>query len=152
MANLCFWVGILNKLKKEDLKIEGLSSIDFQNKSNDGIIKFINLLKNNNVKTENVLWQNQLLTKKELDENYNHVKDFDTSKINNGYDCSSCDPFILLITQLFKFEIEHKYCSNTISYKFEKNTKNTEDPKNPLNHSMRSDSKLVFYSNKSHFW
>ena len=132
MANLCFWNGILSKLNDEDFKFANF----YFNKTKDSrVIFFIEQLKSKNTKTNRIQWQNTLLSKKELDENFEHVQNFNIKSINKGYDCSSCDPFLLLITEIFQIEIIHQYCGNIITYK-------SDNPRK----------KVLFYSNRGHFW
>ena len=132
MANLCFWNGILCKLNDEDYKFANF----YFNKTKDNrAISLIEQLKSKNLKTNKIQWQNTLLSKKELEENFEHVQNFNIKSINKGYDCSSCDPFLLLITEIFQLEIIHQYCGNNISYKADKPRK-----------------KILFYSNRGHFW
>tara|TARA_B100000401_G_C52803978_1_gene720140 strand:- start:98 stop:391 length:294 start_codon:yes stop_codon:yes gene_type:complete len=88
----CFWDGILNTLTNDDFE------------------KF-------NKKTRNVIWNNEKFSKKQLDENFTHIKDFDYKSIRNGYDCSTYDPFLILICELFKVNINHDYIGNMIKYK-----------------------------------
>ncbi len=78
--------------------------------------EFINKLKANNMKTINIQWNGQLLRIKELFENFEHIKDFDVSKIRNGYDCSTADPFLFLVCQIFDVNIEHDYNGTKIKY------------------------------------
>ena len=127
-TNLCFWIGLLSKL----------NNIDFQyalkqNKSN--VDTFINLLQDNNLITNSVKWQNTYLTNSELKENYSHIQNFNKNTINRGYDCSSCDPFLLLITQLFHIELVHQYCGHSIIY-------TVSNPRKTLH----------YFSNTHHFW
>ena len=37
--------------------------------------------------------------------------------INSGYLCSVCDPFLILICELFELEIEHLYMGNVMKYR-----------------------------------
>lgn len=131
MANLCFWNGILSKLNDEDYKFANFNFIQSTNKINF----FIEQLISKNTRTNKIQWQNSLLSKKEINENFEHVQNFNKSSINNGYDCSTCDPFLLLITELFQLEIVHQYCGNNILYK-------ADNPRK----------KILFYSNRGHFW
>jgi hypothetical protein len=126
--NLCFWVGLLNKLSNDDFQYAFN-----QNKPN--IDSFINLLIDNNKYTKNIKWQNQSLSNNELKENYQHIHDFNKNTINKGYYCSSCDPFLLLITQLFNIELIHQYCGNSIIY-------TSNNPRKKLN----------YFANSHHFW
>ena len=131
MANLCFWNGILSKLNDEDYKFANFNFIQSTNKINF----FIEQLILKNTRTNKIQWQNSLLSKKEINENFEHVQNFNKSSINNGYDCSTFDPFLLLITELFQLEIVHLYCGNNILYK-------ADNPRK----------KILFYSNRGHFW
>ncbi len=131
MANLCFWNGILSKLNDEDYKFANFNFIKSTNKINF----FIEQLILKNTRTNKIQWQNSLLSKKEINENFEHVQNFNKSSVNNGYDCSTFDPFLLLITELFQLEIVHQYCGNNILYK-------ADNPRK----------KILFYSNRGHFW
>ena len=126
--NLCFWSGLLSKLTNEDFQYAFK-----QNKSNIDV--FINLLIDNNKYTENIKWQNHYLTSNELKENFNHIQHFDKSTIYRGYDCSSCDPFLLLITYLFQITLIHNYCGHSITYQ-------TKLPRKTI----------TYYANTHHFW
>jgi len=123
----CFWDGILKKLNNEDFKL-----LEYNNTNN---INFIQFLKKNNKKCTNVIWQNEKLSEKLLDENYKMVSEFNENNINSGYDCSSCDPFIILICELFKLDINHNYNNTKIEYK--------------INNARRL---IEYKSNQSHFY
>ena len=105
----CFWEGILSSLDNHDLKLINIST-------KPPILQFINTLKNKNTKTNHILWNNNQITSKQLIENFTHVKDFSTSNINNGYLCSTFEPFLFLIAQLFSIDIIHNYNGNIIKY------------------------------------
>lgn len=121
----CFWKGTMDGLCKKQVTIVTPE-------------KFITFLKEYNVKTYDVLWNDQKLSEKELIENQLRVKELDIKSIWNGYDCSSCDPFLLLISQVFKVHINHDFNGTKIKYT------NITIPKDsqPLN----------FKSNRGHFW
>ena len=61
---------------------------------------FIEFLKNKNNKNNNVTWNNEKLTKKQIEENYEHIRDFEIKSIHKGYDCSVCD-YMQLYVQLY---------------------------------------------------
>ena len=125
----CFWNGILSSLSIDDFKYIGL--VDKPN-----IQEFIHLLKNKNTKTLNTTWNNESLSNKQIEENMTHIQEFNINNINNGYYCSSCEPFLLLITQLFLIDINHNYNGHIIKYR--------------INETPR---KLVKYrSDTGHFW
>ena len=120
----CFWDGILNALKYQytDKNFKNI----FTKKKKANPKNLILFLKKNNCNTDNVLWCNQPLTEKEKEENYKFIASYSIEKINNGHLCSSCDPFILLICELFEIDIEHLYLENEIIYK---NINNDNDKK-----------------------
>ena len=123
----CFWDGILHHLKKKDF--QRVFEIDKPNNKN-----FVQLLKSNLTKTKNIKWNNQTLTDKQLEENYEHIKNFKVNSISKGYLCSTCDPFLLLVCKLFQVNINHNYCRNMMRYQI-------ENPVRTLN----------FKSNSGHF-
>ncbi len=141
MANLCFWNGLLSRIDKEDFCF--LSNKFNIEATKSDVESFINLLKNINQKIRiddkkntNVEWQNISLTKTQLNENFDHIKNFDITKITDGYWCSTCDPFLILICKIFEVDIEHNYCNIKINY----------------SNANNSRKKLIFNSNRNHFW
>ena len=123
----CFWDGILHHLKEEDFQRV------FQiSKPNNKI--FVKLLKDNLRKTKNIKWNGESLTDQQLKENFAHIKDFDENSIQGGYLCSTCDPFLFLVSELFNVNINHNYCGYLMKYT------NTQPIKT-----------LNFKSNRGHF-
>ena len=76
------------------------------------------------------------MTEKEKEENMTHINDYNSSTIQNGYLCSICDPFLLLITEIFCIEIIHHYNNNIIYYK----------------HTEIVNYTITIYSNNNHMW
>ena len=113
----CFWDAILNKIKIDDFNKLNYSG-------NPGPKEFADLLKKQNRITENVLWNSQLLTKQQCKENYEHIQNYQSSQVNQGYDCSICDPFLILICELLNININHTYLGNKIDYTNKKNVFN----------------------------
>lgn len=122
----CFWDGILKRLNENDFKKYKVP------KPNN--IQFVLFLKKNNCKTSRVKWNNESLTKKQLEENFTHVKDFDSNSIRHGYLCSTFEPFLFLTSQLFQVNIHHNFCGHVMKYTY--------------NNDERV---LKFHSNRSHF-
>ena len=104
----CFWDHILQSLNQEDLKILNTQ------KNN---ISLIQSLKEKNILCENVLWQGTLMHKKLLEENFDAIKEYNKDNINSGHDCSTCDPFLCLISELLKIDIDHLYQNSLIQYR-----------------------------------
>ena len=116
----CFWDGIRSKL----------------NISTDNVT-LIRELKNKNQKIKEIYWNSNTepLTDKQAEENYEHINSFNEHAINDGYDCSCCDPFLILISYLYNINIEHNYNGVVINY---------------INHNHSN--KINFYSDRGHFW
>ena len=124
----CFWQGLINSLDTKDF-----IKVGYKNKPNE--IKYVELLKLNNKLCENVTWQSTILTKQFLQESFEAIKNLNISSIRNGYLCSTCDPFLILVSEIFKVNINHNYNNIIINYTI-KNSRKT----------------LNFKSNKSHFF
>ena len=124
----CFWDSILSSLDNDDFK-----NIGYNNKPiREDFIK--------NIKTKNklvsTLWQGTELTGQEKKEHFEAIKEYDIKKIYNGHLTSTCDSFLLLISDILHINIEHHYISNFISY--------SVNDKKPLK-------TLKFKSNRGHF-
>jgi len=124
----CFWDGIIRDLTQEDLQLLN-SDKNINNKD------FILLLKKNNKICNNVKWQEENLNEQLLKENYEMVKNFNENNINQGYDCSSCDPIMILLSELFNITIHHNFNGNNIKYTH-----------------MESRKIINYKSNRSHFY
>lgn len=124
----CFWDGIIQALEHSDYKTIGCNTM--LNKQ-----QLIDILKTKNIKIENVMWNGNKISEKEKVEHYDAVKNYDKTKISRGHLCSSCDSFLLLISELFEVNIKHLYLNVEMDYKNEKAKKT-----------------LKFASNRGHFW
>ena len=116
----CFWDALRSKLN--------ISS---------NIENFIIDLKNRNNKNKNILWNNTEFTDKQIEENYSHINDFNEKNVYNGYDCSICDPFLILICDLYNISIHHNYMGYNMIYENKQNVSGTI---------------LYFQSDSGHFW
>ena len=133
----CFWNSIISKLTNEDFYL--LTG----NKSKLNPQDFVNLLKKKNTICENILVNDKILSKISLEEQFEWIKDYNTSGISNGHLTGTCDPFLILISDLFKVDIHHHYSGSLKGYKFH----SIITYKNPL--SIKT---LYFQSNPSHFY
>ena len=121
----CFWDSILASINQEDLQLFGEKKMNKQ--------QFIQKLKDKN-KVSDTLWQNQPLRNQEKKEHFEAIKEYNISGIRNGHLTSICDSFLLLICDLLKINIEHRFLNNVIKYNIP-NARKT----------------LRFKSNKGHF-
>jgi hypothetical protein len=126
----CFWEGITSKLSNQLLG----ETCKTRNYS-----KFITYLQQNSreiLKAETLVsWNGEKLTEQYLSEQEEHIKSYNISKIGDGHDCSICDPFLILISVLFRVNIIHNYNNHVIGY-IRQNAKTT----------------LSCSSNIGHFW
>ena len=104
----CFFDSITASLNIDELRF-----LNCKRYSLDVIIK----LKSLNRLTPNVTWQNTMLTNQLQKENYEHIKNYKEDTYRNGYYTSSCDPFLLLLSELFRWNIIFYYCNNIINIK-----------------------------------
>jgi len=93
----CVWDGIIKKLT---LKMSALDLYQF-------------VLYNNTI-VNNILWNGNELSHKQKIENYDRIKEI--KNIQNGYDCSTCDPLLIFIAWKYEIDIIHYYNGVTIYY------------------------------------
>lgn len=115
----CVWDGLIKKLKIKNMDAYQFSSY---------VVK-------NNKYTLNILWNDTELTENQREENFQRIKKI--KKIKNGYDCSSCDPLLLLICELYEVNMLHNFNGTQITY-----TNVKCQRKNPIHVT----------SNSKHFW
>ena len=113
----CFWDGILNGLQKTDLNL-----YDISNKNKEAFITFLKS-KNSHELFKKVRWNGFLLKEQEIKEHIEMIKNYNIKGIYNGHLTSTCDGFLLLITSLFKLNINHRYLSCLIRYKYDGNSR-----------------------------
>jgi hypothetical protein len=123
----CYWDSIISSLTKEDYALIGLNHKPRRE-------KFIEKLKEKN-KLISSLWQGNKLNKKEQEEHKEAIECYNIKGIYNGHLTSICDSFLLLICDLMKLSIEHKFLNNNIKY-------------SSLEPSRKT---LYFKSNRGHF-
>lgn len=127
----CFWDAIVSSLNQEDFNLFEEKNFTINRKS------VINFLKSKNTKCNNVLWQDHKLRKQELTEHVESVDCYNINSIGGGHLTSTCDSFLLLICQLFKININHKYCNTMITYKHSENVRRTINFKSNRGHFSR---------------
>ena len=107
----CFWDSLTQALTNEELKVLEIKR---------NTLELIKIIKIVNKLTPNVLWQGKSLSPKEMKENHEHVKNYDSKTYNQGYMTSSADPFLILFAELFGWNITFNYNHNRINIKHKK--------------------------------
>ena len=128
----CFWNGLLARLSVNEINRALCVNYSYKPEPKE----FAILLKFRAVLATDVIC-GERLSQKALDENLESVLNYNVDTIYNGYDCSTCDPFLLLVCQLFVIDIYHNYNGSFVKYV---NTKN-------INGKILSVS-----SDKGHLW
>lgn len=118
----CFWDGTLKALGKES--------------SPDHIRLFIRFLKHHNKKTPNIMWNDETLSSLQQEENMKAISLIDEMAIHHGYDCSTCDPVLFLVCELFNISVHHDYNGKMIKY----------------TNKLYPTKVVRAFSNQSHFW
>ena len=90
----CFWQAVTRKIAA--LKNHDPSTV-------------IRALQSVNCLTKDVRWDQEVLSAKLLEENFEWVKEYNPLQYSNGHDTSICDPFLLLICQVYCVNLVHVY-------------------------------------------
>jgi len=123
----CFWTGLIKAITPQ--------LITTVLKCNPSPQYFINALKQHNHMNYHVNWQDSPISQQQKEEIFIHIQEYDVSKIYDGYFCSCCDPFIILISHVFQININHTFNGYLIKYTI-------DNPKGTIN----------IFSNMGHFW
>ena len=100
--------------------IKSLTNEDFQKINLENPVSaytFMKAIKENNTHTVNVRVQNRALSEKELNENFQRINEINLNKLNNGYLCSSHEPLLNLVCQLFEVDINMNFNGSKIQYR-----------------------------------
>ena len=60
-----------------------------------------------------------------VEENVEAIKEYDVNQVQNGYYCSTCDPFLFLLADYLNINIEHNYDGNKMIYMQKNNSRYT---------------------------
>lgn len=110
----CFWEGNLQALRRKEAY---LSKHNIFIPSNMNAQHFANWVQDYSIPTYGVMCNGQILTDKQITENLEWVKSYNVKDVYQGYYCSTFDPFLFLIAQLFRVSIEHNYNGAIINYR-----------------------------------
>ncbi len=106
----CVWKGLIKKL---NLHYKPLT--------------LYNLIKKNNIKTHNVHHNGLKPSEQQLEENYNRIEKLNHDEVLDGYYCSSFDPLLFLVCELYRVTIMHKYNNVMCIYEYKKSEIDEED-------------------------
>lgn len=126
----CFWKGINKEL------------VRVCNESSRSPKELAILLKRLNTDPRSVIVQGLGLSRQQREEHQQAINLYDPKDVFGGYLCSTCDPFLSLICQVFVCDIEHVYMGTRVQYVHTCRQKS----------HMESKKKLRFRSNRGHFW
>ncbi len=128
----CFWDGIISKLG------HALNSAGY--KMSSAIPSFINALQRvvTEVPKVDVDWNGQPISQKHWEECIEWIVDYNVDKISSGHDCSTCDPFLILLCQMLHCNITHNYHGYSVNYTYSGN--------------VRCNLLITFNSDAGHFW
>lgn len=121
MAGSCVWIALIKALKL------GRTTTPAQ---------LLAYVKAHNRLTPDITWNGEALSKQQMKENREAIKVLNTSCLKLGYDCSTADPLLFLVAQLYNTSIEHRYLTCRIRY---------------INRRFPA-KWLKFRSNQGHFW
>lgn len=93
----CVWISLIKNLKVKHTKPG----------------KLLQFIRSNNTLTKDITCNGQVLSDQIMNENYTAISNL--SHVNY-YDCSSCDPLLLLVCQLYNTSITHDYNGHQIVY------------------------------------
>jgi hypothetical protein len=115
----CFWTGLLQGYKLTW-----------------SITELLTFLYDKAIETKCVTWNGIKPTIQQLQENLEAIQPIKELRVNEGYLCSTFDPVLMLMCELFGGIIEHNYMSNLIIYK----------------NICKDGPHVRFESSSSHFW
>ena len=83
---------------------------------------------------EDILWQGRVISGQEREEHFESIKDYGC-RTGSGHLTSSCDSFLLFITDMCHINIEHRGAYGVSNYI------------NP-----KASRKIILHSNRGHMW
>lgn len=106
----CFWDGL-------SAAIYEIFPASIKNRGKFTNQDLLNFLKKHNQPTRNITVNGAPLTTQQMRENFTAIKNLSTDTIPTGYWCSTCDPVLILLSQLLNINIEHTYLGVKILYR-----------------------------------
>ena len=130
----CFWDGIMQSLDNSDFA--HIDKSPTLKRSHRNFIEFMKEASRDlSGNTGDVTWQGIEFREQEMAENAEAIKVYDVGKIRGGHLTSVCDPFLVLVCQVFQVDIHHRYLNIWVKYENRKTARKV----------------LKFRSNRGHF-
>lgn len=79
-------------------------------------IEFCAYIKSMNRDTPDMMWMGETLSEQLQKENKEHIDSLNPADVTEGYLCSTCDPLLLLVGQIYSVSINHLYLDDNIIY------------------------------------
>jgi hypothetical protein len=102
----CFWNAVLHGIPKEL----------YEDQIHHNPMSLVMYLKARNRKTDEIKICGQLLNEQRKEENVEAIRCFDQNSIYHGYFCSTEDPFLFLIAEVFQISIYHTFLGKMFDY------------------------------------
>ena len=134
----CFWDGIFASLDQEDKHKLGLLTSGRRSRGSTMVQNLISALKEKNCETKGLRWQRSVLSDNDIKQNVTHIQEYDGRTAGGGYLCSTCDPFLALLSYLLGKNIHLNYCGHCILFSPATLTTPTQT--------------YYFQCNQGHFW
>ena len=107
----CFWDGILAGLTADEKK-----QVRAGRPGGTPARALAEYLKSVNTVTQGTKVNGRTLTAKEMQENVEWVRSYNSASTGAGYFCSTSDPFLILSAHVFKVSIDHSYNGSRVLY------------------------------------
>ena len=124
----CFWDAIIRKLNSSEWSLLGLSG-----RVSPSVL-CQQCKKKNRLVGDGILWQGKVISRQERSEHFEMIKDYGCHTWS-GHLTSSCDSFLLLLTDICCINIEHRGSYGVSNYT------------NP-----KAKRKIILHSNRGHMW
>lgn len=108
----CFWNSLLAGIPKD---FYGYGEHIIQP------IHLVDYLKRRNCKTDHVKFNGCFLSEQRKQENLEAISCFQSGSIYGGYFCAFEEPFLFLVSEIFKINIKHIYNRHIAEYIYEEN-------------------------------
>jgi hypothetical protein len=96
--------------------IQGIPRHFYEDQGHKSPMSFVLYLKERNRKTGDIKICGEYLSDKRKEENLEAVQCFDPNSIYHGYFCSTEDPFLFLISEIFQINIYHTFLGKMFDY------------------------------------